>query len=228
MVSISSYSGKSGFKRIFYKPPQYVNLICSQTRVINTTLSYTEGIEILYSSNTIHIRSIILLRHLPVLLPPQRLASITSLELRLKMALSCPLRPQEDQEIGWPAYEAVVSLLGSAFPALRELDILVEAGSLYSDPTSFYSQAKEDRILAPLDGIVEKLALNCQVAFAWCAISEYLPTFAWREWCWRPVTVEQGEEGSGGEIGYWVRHGKDPTGRIPTYAPKPYMWQWLS
>ncbi len=146
------------------------------------------------------------------------------------MALSCPHRPQEDQEIGWPAFEAVISVLGSAFTRLRELHITIEAGSLYSDPTFSYNRPQECEVLAPLDGMVGKLAPHledCQIAFAWCAISEYLPTFVWQEWFWRPVTLEQGEE-SGEEIGYWVRHGQDQSRKIARYAPKPYMWKWLS
>lgn len=146
------------------------------------------------------------------------------------MALSCPLRPQEDQEIGWPAFEAVVSVLGSAFTRLRKLDILIEAGSPYSDPTFHYVQPEERKVLAPFDGMVRKLAphlQDCQIALAWYGISELVGSFVWQEWFWRPVTVEQGEE-SGEEVGYWVRHGKDLSHRVPTYASSPYMWQWLS
>ncbi len=139
------------------------------------------------------------------------------------MALSCPLRPQIDQEIGWPAFEAVVSVLGSAFTRLRELDIMIELGSLYSDHTFRYERSEECEILVPLDGMVRKLAphlQDCQVALAWCGISEFLPTSMWQEWFWRPVTVEQGTE-CGEEIGYWVRHGEDPSRRAPTSAPQP-------
>jgi hypothetical protein len=43
--------------------------------------AYTEGIDVLYSANCISIQSEPLLLHLPQLIPPNRLASITSLEM---------------------------------------------------------------------------------------------------------------------------------------------------
>jgi hypothetical protein len=46
--------------------------------------AYTEGIHVLYSSNLISIRSEPLLLHLPQLIPANRLASITSLEIVIK------------------------------------------------------------------------------------------------------------------------------------------------
>ncbi len=43
--------------------------------------AYTEGIDALFSSNCISIQTEILLLHLPKLIPHNRLASITSLEI---------------------------------------------------------------------------------------------------------------------------------------------------
>lgn len=46
--------------------------------------AYIEGIEILYGTNCISIASEPLMRHLPDLIPPQRLASVTSIELLVR------------------------------------------------------------------------------------------------------------------------------------------------
>jgi hypothetical protein len=48
--------------------------------------AYSEGIDVLYSSNTISIKSESLLRHLPQLIEPNRLGSITSLEVVITAA----------------------------------------------------------------------------------------------------------------------------------------------
>lgn len=46
--------------------------------------AYTEGIDVLYSNNCINLRSEPLLLHLPQIIPPNRLASITALELIIR------------------------------------------------------------------------------------------------------------------------------------------------
>jgi hypothetical protein len=60
--------------------------------------AYSEGIEFLYSSNCISIQSESLLRHLPQLIEPNRLASITSLEVVI-------MAERVDWSHGGPTYE---------------------------------------------------------------------------------------------------------------------------
>lgn len=49
--------------------------------MINLSSSYIEGIDVLYSTNTLRLRHTMLMRKLPELLLPQRLSSVTSLDM---------------------------------------------------------------------------------------------------------------------------------------------------
>jgi len=187
-----------------------------------------EGLDVLYSTNTVHIGSLVLSRHLPLLLPPQRLASITSLELIWDLVLFRPLHsPEAEQENGFPAYNALVRLVASAFPCLRKLYISIQTGSHVADPSADHVESDEQKLLGPIDELVRKIGpqlRDCQIApprslhAALMSRAESAGTridsggqagLSWTRF-WRPVTVEKGEQ-SENEIGYWVRQGMDDT-----------------
>lgn len=189
--------------------------------------SYMEGLDVLYSTNTIHIGSAFLTRHLPLFILPQRLASITSLELVWGLALRSPLHPLVEGEKGWPSYNALVTTVASAFPSLRKLYISVETGSFVTNAFVQNFESDEQKLLGPMDEMVRKLGAqlqDCQIAppRSLCAAlmykancrgarieSERPGTLRWQRF-WRPVAVEHGEQ-SGDHLGYWVRQGTDDT-----------------
>jgi len=187
--------------------------------------SYMEGLDVLYSTNTIHIGSAFLTRHLPLFILPQRLASITSLELVWGLALDSPLHPLVDRETGWPFYNALVTTVASAFPSLRKLYISIETRSFVTDASVQGFESDEQELLGPMDEMVRKLGAqlqDCQIApprrlyealmyKAKCRgarIESQRPgTLRWQRF-WRPVAVEHGGQ-SGDHLGYWVRQGTE-------------------
>jgi hypothetical protein len=184
-----------------------------------------EGLDVLYSTNTIHIGSPFLTRHLPLSILPQRLASITSLELLWQMAFWSHLHPLVERERGWPSYNGFITTVASAFPSLRKLYISVETGSFATDASGHKAESDEQKLLGPMDELVRKLGAQlqeCQIAPPYslykvlvskakgrgARIERSRPgTLRWQRY-WRPVAVEHGEE-SRDHLGYWVREGTD-------------------
>ncbi|KAF7511751.1 hypothetical protein GJ744_003482 [Endocarpon pusillum] len=188
--------------------------------------AYLEGLDVLYSTNTVHLSSIVLTRHLPLLILPQRLVSITSLELLWDLVLFRPLPDhQADQETGWPAYQALVLVVASAFPNLRKLHISIQTGSYVAKPFAEYIESHERKLLDPIDEMVRKIGpqlQDCQIALPYSLHTALLPraesvgarvesggrgALSWRQF-WRSVTAEQDEQ-SQSDLGYWVRRGVD-------------------
>ena len=187
-----------------------------------------EGLDVLYSTNVVHIGNLVLARHIPLLLLPQRLASITSLELLWDLVLFRPLSDhQKEQEKGWPAYDDLVNVVGSAFPCLRKLYISIQTGSYIANPSAENIEGWEQKLLDPIDKMVRKLGPQLQV----CQIA--LPrsfhaalmlrvesvgariesggrgALHWRRF-WRSTIMAPGDQ-SGNDLGYWVRQGVDDT-----------------
>lgn len=91
----------------------------------NSFVSYMESIEILYSTNTINIRSLALMRHLDVLFLPQRLACITSLELTWTILPFPSIRDSQLLERpgeGLKTFQSMIRLITPKnYPSLRKL-----------------------------------------------------------------------------------------------------------
>jgi hypothetical protein len=84
---------------------------------------YTEGVDILYGSNTLRIASEPLLRHMPSLLLPQRLATITSLEISWSPAITAV----GDHRTQHPGHlEVLLNLLSTHLPRLSRLTLSLE------------------------------------------------------------------------------------------------------
>ena len=181
----------------------------------------------LYSTNTIHIGSAFLTRHLPLFILPQRLACITSLELAWELLLHSPFDPLAEHGKDEPAYNALVATVGSAFPSLTKLYISLDTLSCLSDAFDQKYESDEQKILHPMDEMVRKLGAQlqeCQIApprslyealaakakRRGALIERERPgTFRWERF-WRPVVEEHGEQ-SGDHLGYWVRQGIENT-----------------
>ncbi|KAF5664497.1 hypothetical protein FHETE_7088 [Fusarium heterosporum] len=92
--------------------------------------NYSETIDILYSTNVLILNGQAMLIHLPQLIPPQRLESVTSLEVRwyFKTRFSSWENPRDS--LDEDHLESLFSQLSSPyFPALRNLYITLEDSS---------------------------------------------------------------------------------------------------
>ena len=173
----------------------------------------------LYSTNAVHISNVLLMRFLPSLLLPQRLSSVTSLELVWDLShLWSLLDPHEKC---WPAYSGLASIVASAFPHLRKLYISVDIRHHMTNPSAEIIESDERQLLGPIDEIVRKLGpqlQDCEVALA-CYVHIAFMDRAKSAGAriknrsigglrctrfWRPVAVDQGAQ-SGNDLGYWVR-----------------------
>lgn len=205
--------------------PMFNLLYFNKGRPLTHYPSYMEVLDVLYSTNTIHIGSPFLTRHLPLSILPQRLASITSLELLWELAFHSPLHPLVEREKRWQSYSALVTTVASAFPSLGKLYISVETGSYVRNASAQQLESDEQQLLGPMDELVRKLGAQlqeCQIAPPYslyralvskakgrgARIENSRPGIVSWQRFWRPVAVEHGEQ-SGDHLGYWVRVGTD-------------------
>jgi hypothetical protein len=175
--------------------------------------AYSEGIDILYSTNVFQIEGNTLIKHIPRFLLPQRLNSITSIELlwRLDPSLNCP-------ETSFSAFHALVERLSDLFPHLTKLHF------------SLLGQVKvpcrivESEVLVPLDNMVRGLApqlQKCTVAIPATVYERVIGEELWPwvnfddklEPIWRALPDSDnkaGNEASGTQQlkGYWLLPGQ--------------------
>ena len=99
-------------------------------------ISYAEGIDVLYGTNTIVIDSEPLMLHLPQLTLPQRLRSITSLELLIKAHVHMG-RTENGSSIivgaDFNQLPPVLEMLPAHFKSLRRLHLSLHCG-VYAPP----------------------------------------------------------------------------------------------
>jgi hypothetical protein len=192
--------------------------------------SYAEGINVLFRTNTIYMGSISLMRYLPRLLLPQRLANITALELSWDFTRSrVDLRfPRED----WPAYDAFAILIASAFPSLKSLYVSIQVCPFFpaqssrdvNNPLDATIDSYERKILRPIDemvGILGPSLHECQIAPQYGLYmslkyrAESTGVVAEKvyqgglhsERFWRPLPAEYSKQASNSP-GYWIREGR--------------------
>lgn len=127
--------------------------------------SYLEGIDVLYSTNTIHTASRELIIGLQSFLLPQRLSSIASVELLWDIDPSQwlhggnPLRREQDLS----DFQYLLASIPSTFSNVRHLHISLQGCTVTTlDPTDVnrYSNqvdTVDDDIMKPIDGMVQLL-----------------------------------------------------------------------
>ena len=191
----------------------------------------------IYSTNTIHIGSVVLARHLDLLLLPQHLSKITSLELLLDLILfRPPSSPQQEQTMGWPAYHGVLSALPTSLPSLRKLQVSISTNSYIANPLADNIESHERNILGPVDDMVRNFGRrhlrHCEIAPNRSLYTAFrlraekvgarigsggVGAFRWERF-WRAVAVkqegdqqQQQQSNNNEELGYWVRQGVDDT-----------------
>jgi hypothetical protein len=196
-----------------------------QVPLLITIHSYTEGIEILYATNTIHMSSAVMICHLPDLLLPCRLATITSVEMVwwLNTEFSSP----EANVAGREVFEALLQAVPKALPNLRKFHVsLLGDWYLLAMTPNDRARGFEASILAPVDGMVCKLGSQLQECNVGLPASIFRSRwesgivqglkfergeYAWvSDRIWRPLPPAVDRHSAGKEErGYWIREGKD-------------------
>ena len=180
------------------------------------TSSYEETIDLIYHTNTFHIGNLVVFRELPQILPPERLASIKSLELNWDLSPTC------SDEIDRASLEVAVATLITSFPSMKKLYITVTPLD-YLGRISSRNEFPVWNVLAPFDEVAGKLghqlsdfhvAVPCRNFLT--LLQQSLPIIdrskrAEPEWrspvrFWRQ-TIEDKELGQALGMGYWVCSG---------------------
>lgn len=163
------------------------------------------------------------MRHLPLIILPQRLERITSLELVWNLALHPPgAKSTKVVKEGWSTYDALLQIVPSAFPKLEKLYL-----SLALPWTSEEARADESfehRLLYPVDEMARNFGLQLRTFHLMLPVRYYRymmkrakeagtrtddpfrDGFFFIRRFWRPVSVPKALC-SEREIGYWVKEG---------------------
>lgn len=188
-------------------------------------ISYAEGIEILFHTNKFHIGGDVLMRHLPLLILPQRLERITSLELVWDLHLYTP-RPASTKAVRdeWKAYDVLLQNVASAFPKLEKLYLSMEFPWYQDDARE--DEVFEQRLLSPIDELVRLLGMQLGTFHIMLSYRVHRPMMERAEKAgtrtdhsfrdglhgkqafWRSAVVPKAPD-SESQIGYWVKQGRD-------------------
>ncbi|KAF5672223.1 hypothetical protein FCIRC_8476 [Fusarium circinatum] len=127
--------------------------------------SYMETIDILYSTNTLILQGSRMINRLPQMLLPQRLATVTSLEVIWPFKTKCTPHKEYD-DLDQDHLRSVLDLLlPSQFPALRRLYIWFNDGQECFLGISGLGTYKEI-ILRKLDSFIQRMTHLTECAFA--------------------------------------------------------------
>lgn len=137
--------------------------------------SYLEGIDVLYSTNTIHTASKEVLMQLGELLLPQRISSINSVELLWEFdpfprIQELPVRgPLSDMESFYRFLDAVPSMFPNVQRLYVSLQGLLHPTTVIDGRTNYNDRIStaDNYIMKPVDDMVRKLGahvLDCSVA----------------------------------------------------------------
>ncbi|KAM0258608.1 hypothetical protein ACHAQJ_003779 [Trichoderma viride] len=182
--------------------------------------AYVEGIDILYSTNTFHTASKEMILNLNSILLPQRLSSITSVELLWDFAPFPSIHPEviKPPLSDMASYQSFLDVIPTTFPAIRKLHISLQ-GRIFPTKTVNGSTTwdnnidRVDEILHPIDNFVLELAPHVEVFSLGIPSSLYMHQrdralknkhlveqahLGQHERHWRPL------KGSAGRAGYWV------------------------
>lgn len=145
-------------------------LITLSTTPTNTfpLFSYAEGIDVLYSTNTIHMASTVMILHLPQLLLTQRLDSITSVEMLWHIGPFQDAGPYDPPDFGLAGFHNLLDVLPSTFPRLTNLYISLQR-DMKSAGVSLnkFRDVNESVIMTPVDDMVRRLGpcmQECDIA----------------------------------------------------------------
>ena len=174
------------------------------------------------------MNSIPLITHLPRLLLPQHLASITSLELLWDIILIGPYSPGHiEPGSNWQIYSSLIATTSSAFPSLSRLYISLQKGTYMAKATPKSIQSRERMLLEPIDCMVRGFQpglRDCRIALPLSFHGDLMdraditdatsdlggPVAEVRAQYWRDCSPST-EQLSSERCGYWVCRGLDDT-----------------
>lgn len=109
-----------------------------------------------------------MIRHLPQLLPPQRLASITSVEMLWHLRPFQDAGSHDPSESGLAAFQTLLDSLPSTFPRLRKLYLSLQGDIKPTGvPYDKFLDVTESSIMTPIDDLVRRLGPHmkeCDIA----------------------------------------------------------------
>uniref|UniRef100_A0A0B7KK20 DUF7730 domain-containing protein n=1 Tax=Bionectria ochroleuca TaxID=29856 RepID=A0A0B7KK20_BIOOC len=197
--------------------------------------AYKEGIEVLYSTNTIHSASKLMLLNLDKLLLPQRLSSIKSLELIWTFdPYLGDCEPTQEPCRDFRSFEKLLEALPVFFPRVQRLHVAIQGeifpgerkargGWGFMKDISKAIEIVEKDILTPFDEMVHRLGPGAREVTLACsaylyararevalennvAIVEQIHLGAEKERHWRAFLGGKGRNNHLG--GYWVQLGQ--------------------
>lgn len=125
---------------------------------------YTEGIEVLYSTNTFHIRDRMLIENLDVLLPSKYLTRIRSLELSGYLYFkNWPYHHPKTALLGYHGLETVLVAIKGFYPSLRKLYLSIDS----YDVGAFlgFDEPEGDSIKPLIDVMENALSIAGEIVF---------------------------------------------------------------
>ncbi|KFX91923.1 hypothetical protein O988_07510 [Pseudogymnoascus sp. VKM F-3808] len=136
--------------------------------------AYAEGIDIQFSTNTIHMECYDLLRNLPRIILPQRLHSIEVLELAWTFRSSVGIRTQDplnvlcsDPETKDSELHEMCRMVPKLFPRLRQLDILLICRIRVPYPPLWENLGSSEHvILDPIKDMIRVLGPGPEICIA--------------------------------------------------------------
>ncbi|OTB14868.1 hypothetical protein K445DRAFT_318777 [Daldinia sp. EC12] len=192
--------------------------------------AYTEGIEVLYSTNDFHIPNGNIIHVLPSLIRAENRAMITSVEMVWQLNL------QTNSTSGWDHLTGLARAVQSIFPGLRKLHIYLRGSwKLPSiDPEdSTKEQGQGIGVLEIMDEMIRNFGLQLQEciitvpASVFWSQQEYstsegkknmLVTGQVSDRIWRPLRpLPNSEDKEDAGSGYWIREG-------PDHIPYPFAY----
>lgn len=172
--------------------------------------SYSEGIDVLFATNTFHIASRELLSRMHELFPAQRLERITSAELIWEIPEAPPWHPHGSSEMYkylrplWFFLDEVPAM----FPNVRKLHIAIHwdgqyLATLQNTFSELFFGAMQSGIVDRVDVMVRKLKDSVEFSLA-LPSSMYRPR---RERAKKTTKIEQASDGGKLERLWWPMHG---------------------
>lgn len=189
--------------------------------------AYVETLDMIYRGNTFHMEGKWITHHIPQLIPPHRLASITALELETSLLqISLPSKSSDKRS---RQHRALAAALPSQFPALKTLYIAISTHTSTIAPAERLLDLPEALVFDPIDAMVREYGLRlkeCQITPAgrdWDVFAKNAEergsvfegggdSGEGRMACWRRFWRVIGIVGEGGkdvQLGYWVRSVSD-------------------
>ena len=187
---------------------------------------YTETINLIYRTNTIHLSSVFIVHFAPRLLLSDRLSQITSLEIVLPLQLAAPLNQNlpNTAKIQWSTYKSITVSLPSNFPSLQKLKLSVSTNCRFhfSNPSL---DGYEQHLLEPLDTLLKSSsptlrelilavpqplheALMSRAVNPGSTVAEQIHVNGEYSW-WRFWRTVDNIDGSDRQGGYWIRQGTE-------------------